>query len=37
MNTMISHWCSSADRNAETRIGLAGLRFEFMPGMRSPY
>jgi hypothetical protein len=34
---MMSNWCSSADRNAEMRIGLAGLSVAFMPGMRSPY
>ena len=37
MNATISHWCSSASLNADTRIGLAGFRPEFMPGMRSPY
>jgi hypothetical protein len=37
MSAMISHCCSSADLNADTRIGLAGFRPEFMPGMRSPY
>src|SRR5580693_5937669 len=33
----ISAWCSSAERNAATRIELAGLGPEFMPGMRPPY
>src|SRR3984957_20170165 len=33
----ISACCSSADRNAATRIELAGLGPEFMPGMRPPY
>src|SRR3984885_442448 len=33
----ISACCSSAERNAATRIELAGLGPEFMPGMRPPY
>ncbi len=37
MKATISHCCSSADLNADTRIELAGFRPEFMPGMRSPY
>ena len=28
----ISPWCSSADRNAATRVGSSGLSPEFMPG-----
>src|ERR1700722_1520528 len=37
ISAMSSACCSSADRNAETRIELAGLGPEFMPGMRPPY
>jgi hypothetical protein len=32
----MTDWRSSADRNAVTRIVLAGFRPEFMPGMGSP-
>ena len=28
----MSPWCSSADRNAATRVGSAGFSPEFMPG-----
>ncbi len=37
ISATISACCSSADRNAATRIELAGLGPEFMPGMRPPY
>ena len=37
IRAMISAWCNSAERNAATRIELAGLGPEFMPGMRPPY
>src|ERR1700734_3583408 len=36
ISATISSCCSSADRNAATRIELAGLGPEFMPGMRPP-
>src|ERR1700722_1386699 len=37
ISATISACCSSAERNAATRIELAGLWPEFMPGMRPPY
>ena len=35
MSSAIAPWCSSADLNAATSVGSAGLRPEFMPGTES--
>src|SRR5580698_6386170 len=35
MRRAIPPWCSSADLNAATSVGSAGLRPEFMPGTQS--
>ena len=32
MSSAIAAWCSSADLNAATSVGSAGLRPEFIPG-----